>query len=473
MSGFLIFRRVLALLLLIGTGVLLVQLVGDLNRVKTLKIHLAEMNHVRYGLLDADQWVLRVSAIIEKRVDQFELTESNRPQIVRAVAQVLDTLLVEIERYLRRRNLATGGTWLDQLQGTLQQGLQDLLVDFDRLRAKVPQYAEAVVEQLSRPEAKQEIKHQLLALLRQASDSTFGEIDRSRLTVLLQRHGCMDREDCSRRLRAAISEAQLPLRQQFGGLLGLVGLLFLICLSERGRHGPSDPVAPRRCGSPNQAQFPGLASTRNQVLGLDPFALLVLTGAILILLAGGLLTPMIEIEARIDELKVSLLGEPLVFSHQVLYYQTKSIFEVVRILAETRRAEMLLVALLLTLFSVIFPLLKVMATYLYYYDLGRVGASGWIRFFALRSGKWSMADVFVVAIFMAYMGFDGLVANQLGSLAQTGQGVELLTTNGTSLEPGFYLFLCFVLASLLLSALLERGGETGRPSERAWPHANP
>jgi hypothetical protein len=31
----------------------------------------------------------------------------------------------------------------------------------------------------------------------------------------------------------------------------------------------------------------------------------------------------------------------------------------------------------------------------------------------------------------------------------------VLTTNGTSLEPGFYLFLGFVLAGLVLSTLLD------------------
>jgi hypothetical protein len=61
----------------------------------------------------------------------------------------------------------------------------------------------------------------------------------------------------------------------------------------------------------------------------------------------------------------------------------------------------------------------------------------------------------VVAIFMAYIGFDALVANQLGSLRGASDAVAILTTNGTALEPGFYLFLGFVLAGLLLSAALE------------------
>ncbi len=455
MPGVFILKRSFAVLVFIAAAALLVHLIADLNRVKALKTDLAEIHHVRYGLLDADQWVARISAIVERRVTEFELTDANRPRIIRAVEQVLDTLLGEIERYLRQRNLGGGGTWVDQLQGVLKQGVQDLLIDFDKLHKKVPQYAEAVVEQLSKPEAKQEIKTQLLALIRQATDSTFAKVDRTRLEALFKQYACADTEDCARRIEERIGEVRLPIRQQLGILVGLVALLFLLCL-----------------GGPSAAKEAGADAARGR-LGLDPFKLMLLTGATLILLLGGLLTPMIEIDARISELSLVLMGEPIAFTDQVLYFQTKSIFDVVRILAETGAADMLLVAVLLTLFSIIFPAIKLISSYFYYFDVRRARASAWIRFFALRSGKWSMADVLVIAIFMAYIGFDGLVASQLGTLAPVGAvsstvggpvGGTLLTTNGTALEPGFYLFLAFVLASLMLSAVLERHGHESHPT---------
>ncbi len=423
MSGALILRRILAVAIFAGAVLLVAHLIADLNRVKALKSDLGEINNVRYGLLDADQWVGRVSAILERRINEFELTDQNRPQIKQAVEHVLDTLINEVEQYLRRRNQPSGGSWMDQVKGALQQGLQDMLVDFDELRRKVPQYAELVLEELSKPEAKRELKAQLLGFLQQASDSTFAKTDRTRLEALLASHDCADAAACSAQLRAEIVAARGPIRYQFAGVVSLVGLLFFICLT----------------------------GTRD----FDQTRLLLLTGATLILLAGGILTPMIEIEARITELSFQLLGEPVTFTDQVLYFQTKSVFDVVRILADTGAADMLLVAVLITLFSVVFPALKVIATYLYYYDFRGLRHSPLVHFFALKSGKWSMADVLVIAIFMAYIGFSGLMASQLGGLRKAAGAVEVLTTNGTSLEPGFFLFLAFVLASLLLSSVLE------------------
>jgi hypothetical protein len=66
-----------------------------------------------------------------------------------------------------------------------------------------------------------------------------------------------------------------------------------------------------------------------------------------------------------------------------------------------------------------------------------------------------MADVLVVAILMAYIGFSGLISSQLATMVEAGRGIDLLTTDGTSLQLGFFLFLAFVIASLVLSSLLE------------------
>ena len=79
-----------------------------------------------------------------------------------------------------------------------------------------------------------------------------------------------------------------------------------------------------------------------------------------------------------------------------------------------------------------------------------------IKFFVFKSGKWSMADVMVVAIFMAYIGFNGIITSQLGHLKKAGQELVILTTNATALQPGYYLFLTFALLALFLAGFLTR-----------------
>jgi hypothetical protein len=73
----------------------------------------------------------------------------------------------------------------------------------------------------------------------------------------------------------------------------------------------------------------------------------------------------------------------------------------------------------------------------------------------------------VVAIFMAYIGFNGIITSQFVKLSSSTPGLELLNTNGTSLQPGFYLFLTYTLLALFLSEFLVTLAERERNDARS------
>ncbi len=413
--------------------VLTIHLVGELNRVKMLKTDLAEINDVRYGLMNAEEWVSRVAEVLERRITEFEVNDANRPEIRQAITRALEQVLMAVENYLRERGQPRGDGFFRDLGRMLQRGVQEWVLDIDELRAQVPQFADLILEELSRPEARRALKDQLITFLNQATSSAFSPTDRSTLTATLRRYGCTEPASCSDYLRGWIEDAKRPLLYEQLALYGLVVLIFGLLLL---------------------AREDGATSSK-QGCTLSAFNLALLTSTTLLLLAGGVLTPMIEIDARISEFSMQLMGETIRFSNQVLYYQSKSIFDVVSILVQTASADMIFVAVLLVTFSVLFPLIKVITGFLYFSD-ERAARSGLVQFFALRSAKWSMADVFVIAIFMAYIGFSGLVGSQLGALSRSARSVELLTTNGTILAGGFFLFVGFVLSSMVLSTVLEK-----------------
>ncbi|MHB9103287.1 MAG: paraquat-inducible protein A [Sulfuricella sp.] len=151
-----------------------------------------------------------------------------------------------------------------------------------------------------------------------------------------------------------------------------------------------------------------------------------------------------------------LMGHPIHFENQVLYFQSKSILDVFWIMITHQDFQLKFVGVLLITFSIVFPLLKIVSSLGYYYDYRQAKENPVIRFFVLKSGKWSMADVMVIAIFMAYIGFNGIITSQLGHLSSADQELVILTTNGTSLQPGFYLFLTYTLLALFLSEFLTR-----------------
>ena len=140
----------------------------------------------------------------------------------------------------------------------------------------------------------------------------------------------------------------------------------------------------------------------------------------------------------------------------IIMIQSKSILDVFWIMMIHTDLQMKLVGLLLITFTIIFPMLKLVSSLAYYLNYRHAKDNPLIRFFVLYSGKWSMADVMVVAIFMAYIGFNGIISSQLGHLNSSYQELVVITTNGTSLQPGYYLFLTFTLLALFLSGLLDR-----------------
>jgi hypothetical protein len=78
-----------------------------------------------------------------------------------------------------------------------------------------------------------------------------------------------------------------------------------------------------------------------------------------------------------------------------------------------------------------------------------------IKYFAFRSGKWSMADVIVIAILMTYIGLNGLLSKQLALLHIRGGDLTMIATNNTALQPGYIIFISFVLYGLILSTILK------------------
>jgi hypothetical protein len=296
-------------------------------------------------------------------------------------------------------------------------------VDFDALRASSGDFAEIAVSELERPENRDRLKNFLEERVTAFADSTFDRTDRSAFDAVLARRECADRAGCRSAMMSELGERNDTLLRSALLAIGLVALMIL-----------ATAWPPRRFGA------------------IELTCVLV---GVFALLFGGLFTPMIDIKAEIARLDLVLVGEPISFENQVLFFQSKSIIDVVDLLIRTHRLDLVVVGIAIGLFSVVFPTLKLLAT-LAYRSGSRLRKMAPVRFFALESGKWSMADVFVIAMFLAFLGFDGLTGNQLATLLTDSPYVDVATRNGTELRAGFHLFAAFCLAGLMLSGIVKR-----------------
>jgi hypothetical protein len=405
-------RLVAAALLLVTAAVMTWLTMGALSQRRKMRVELAEISHVRYSLLNVDVWIEKLTPILEKKIDAFDLTASDKATLQPAVERALYGLLDDIGRQMGASPPAGAG-------GGLLSQANPLIVKMivGALRPQVPHYAELAIAELTKSGNKEALKNYVKGALAAAAKSTFGNVDTRWYSSILKQHGCSSAASCREKLAGQIRQSDSQVAYYYILALAACAFGFILLLARR----------------------PALSRAAAVLLLLFCLTLLI----------GGVLTPMIEVEARLTQVGMTLMGEKVAFPDQVIYFQSKSVLEVFDALVKNGKPEMLVVAALVITFSIIFPVLKLLASCWCLFKPDLVHKSRAVHFFVLESSKWSMADVMALAILMAFVTFNGLITNTLGGVA----GMAL-PTESSKILPGYYIFIGFCLASLFLSRRL-------------------
>ncbi|WDE08352.1 paraquat-inducible protein A [Thalassomonas viridans] len=130
--------------------------------------------------------------------------------------------------------------------------------------------------------------------------------------------------------------------------------------------------------------------------------------------------------------------------------------------------QRLLVAALIFLFSICIPLLKTLLVSLAYFKKNTALEAKTLNFVA-SIGKWSMADVFVVAVFLAVLSTNHAETANNQQFSILGFKLDLLISSETfsAAGLGFYYFTGYCLLSLLGThfshSSLKQGHHVGAP----------
>jgi hypothetical protein len=408
----------LVLMIYLGLG-----LIGKGTKAKELKSDYATLHSVEYGMFNSDVWTAKITQIVDKKIETFNLDSNNRDEIKGYIETIIDTLVTEAERAVKARNQGKRG-FFDSILGSTKQIITESIIDFKDLRNRVPEFTNRVMEEVEKPENQLRAKKVIREKLKEFMNEKFVQhTNISAYNAVIKKYAATTLKMCNSILDKKMQNLSDEMNSSMTFMLILATIIILLTL------------------------FQGI---------LNSFGLVMLTGTTVTLLISGIMLPMLDIEAKIAKLNFTILDSTIVFENQILFFQSKSISDLVRLLLDSGEGRMIFVGVLLVMFSIIFPTLKLISTYMYYYANSIIGNNPITRFFALRSTKWSMADVFVVSIFMAYLGLDGVVNSELKHLESRGDPINIITTNGTHLEVGFFLFLGFVATSFALSMMVEK-----------------
>ncbi|OGS02568.1 MAG: hypothetical protein A2204_00310 [Elusimicrobia bacterium RIFOXYA1_FULL_47_7] len=412
-----LFKLWLPLLVIIASAALCQQIISNSIANQKNKIDYAELNHVKYGLLSVEEWKRQITVILADEVSKIDISRSDRHDLKVHIETLLNTLLDKVSNKIREGNSGSAEGWI-------KQAFMNIFVSLDDIKTGIPEYADAIIQELTKAKTMGQIKAMLNKQLRQYFRETFDKQDTETLNNILARTDAKDITAARIYLDKEISFAHKLITRETLLLIILAIILF------------------------------AWSGFNKQPLAPSQYIYLVIS--LILLLVTGVTTPMIDLESKITHMNFMLMGHPVNFDNQVLYFQSKSILDVFWIMIKHNDIPMKLVGILVVTFSIIFPLCKIFSSLLYYYNYHHAKENPLIKFFILKAGKWSMADVMVVAIFMAYIGFNGIITSQLEKLSSAGPNLVVLTTNGTTLQPGYYLFLTYTLLALFLSGYLTR-----------------
>jgi hypothetical protein len=418
---------ILSLIIIISSVILCHQIISNSISNEKNKNDYAELNHIKYGLFSVEEWKRQITVILAEEINKLHLSRTNERELRKHIEVLLNTLIDKVYKEIREVNSGSAEGWV-------KQSFINIFISLEDIKKGIPEYADAVIHEMTKSKTRGQIKTILNKQLKQYSNQTFDTQDTSQMSRILLRTDSKDIESARIKLNKAISVKHDLIFKEAVLLIILSVILF------------------------------ALSSFSKQPMAPSQYILLVLS--LIILLLVGVTTPMIDLEAKISQMSFVLMGHPIHFENQVLYFQSKSILDVFWIMITYKDIQMKFVGVLLITFSIFFPLLKIASSLGYYYNYHHARENPVIKFFVLKSGKWSMADVMVVAIFMAYIGFNGIISSQFDQLSSSGQELVILTTNGTSLQQGYYLFLTYTLLALFLSGFLTRRSQA---SERKNP----
>ncbi|HTR32018.1 MAG TPA: paraquat-inducible protein A [Puia sp.] len=377
-------------------------------------------NNISFGILSVNKWRDLVIASVSGEIRDFTLTPAEKDSLEKEVTQLLNGLVDKADSTMNAPKKSVGGK--------LEKLAYRAFVKKDQLQQMVPGMSRKLTNDLLKPSSKRRLKYLAQNKLEDIGQDIYdsSKTEQEKTLDSIYRRYQLDSDTAFQRY----TDMTLPVlaHATYNYTYIMVALVILLVgiwyLLRRQRH-------------------------------LHVAFYIMSIAIALILLLVGLTTPMIDIDARINSLSFELLGQTVAFKNQVIFFQSKSILDVVRILLTTGKYDSIFVGILILAFSVLFPIAKLVSTGIALLSQRKWARNKVIHFFAFQSGKWSMADVMVVAIFMAYIGFNGILGSQMGYLNHQGDSFTSIATNNTALQPGYIIFVTFVLFGLALSQILK------------------
>jgi len=416
------------ILLTLGLGILLCgeaycgyRLHALSSQRKQLKEDYSTINNITFGVFSVDQWRDKIAVIVNGQVHDFKITPEQKKALQAEVEQALHGLV--------HKTITTINKPQTTFAGKLKKFAFNKFVDTDQVQALVPSFARTIINKVNSPASKKRLKDIATGKINQLKKETYDSTATASDTVtkyMYHKYHVSTAKQFDQQINSQIASIRTTsfdhLFAMLGSILIVLGIWWLL---------------------------------RNQYhLKATLYVMSLLFAFVLITV--GITTSIIEVDARIKTVNFALLGQKVTFENQVLFFQSKSVSGIVLTLLHQPKADAVLVGILILVFIILFPVLRLVFTGVHILAGKEFAENKVVKYFAFQSGKWSMADVMIVGVLMTYIGLNGILESQLSNLNIHNSFLTTITENNSSLQAGYYVFVAFVLYSLILTTIIKK-----------------
>ena len=378
-------------------------------------------NNITFGLFSLDQWRERISAVVDRQVTDYKVSPAQKKALQAQVEEQLSGLINNVVKEINKPQKSLGGK--------LKKFAFNQFVDPKQLQEQVPSFSKTIVDKVNSPASVNRLKDIASSKIDQLEKATYDSTSVAYNQVtksLYRKYQVSNPVDFNKKVTSHLASIRKVSYNYAYAMLGCVFLAMILWWLLRNSR--------------------GLQKTLFVMSLLFAF----------ILLAVGMTSSIIEVDARIQTLNFMLMGEKVSFENQVLFFQSKSILGIVQTLAEQPKPDAILVGILILLFVIILPLLRMIAKGMVILGSEKLAQNKVVKYLTFELGKWDMADVMVVGIAMTYIGLNGILKSQLSNLNISNEFLNTTTVNYTSLQPGYIIFVGYVAFEMVLTYRLNR-----------------
>ena len=386
-----------------------------------IKEDYSTVNNITFGIFSIDLWTEQLAKVVTGEIKDFKVTPEQKKLVKKAVEVQLHGMVDQVVNEFNKPQKSLGGK--------LKKFAFRQFVDAKELHAQVPSFAKTIVDRITSPRATGKLKAIAVSEFDELTDKTY---DSTRVAIqsvtkqMFAKYQVSSGAAFNKHIESRLDAIRKVTYNYAYAMLGCAALAIALWLVLR----------------------------KKQHLNTTFFVMLLLIAVVLLIV--GVTASIIEVDARISSLHILIMGEKISFDNQVLFYQSKSIFGIARVLMAQPKPDSITVGVLIILFVIILPMLRMLARGIHLLCGPRISENGVTRYLAFEADKWDMADVMVVGILMTYIGLNGILKSQLTDLNMKTEFMESTTINYSSLQPGYLIFVGYVVFGFFLSYMLRK-----------------